>query len=252
MGWRGPGITAARMRASTSVRYSWNVRNRIPFLVLLAVCALAPAADAQTYDAPRARRHFITVSYGSMYTEPLHFAEHPLRDLLGRDVASAQGETYEYRTRDEQTLIDVIEFSRRQKGLGVSVYPFGMSSGPALMLRGSVEPLPRIQIAFDGPAPFARYTLTNARAVDGALGLIVADRSPGWGLGSHAFVLGGLGRITSDLGGGSRYFAEGGGGLSVGPLGVELGIKFAWNTFNEPVHHKFLTIPVTLRGTLTF
>jgi len=240
------------MRASTSVRYSWNVRNRIPFLVLLAVCALAPAAGAQTYDAPRARRHFITVSYGSMYTEPLHFAEHPLRDLLGRDVASAQGETYEYRTRDEQTLIDVVEFSRRQKGFGVSVYPFGMSSGPALMLRGSVEPLPRIQIAFDGPAPFARYTLTNARAVDGALGLIVADRSPGWGLGSHAFVLGGLGRITSDLGGGSRYFAEGGGGLSVGPLGVELGVKFAWNTFNEPVHHKFLTIPVSLRGTLTF
>ena len=228
------------------------MRCRIPFLALLAVCAVAPPAEAQSYDAPAARRHFITVSYGSIYTEPLHFAEHPLGDLLGREVASAQGEAYEYRTRDDQTRIDVLEFSRRQKGFGVSLYPIGLSSGPALMLRGSLEPLPRIQIAFEGPAAFARYALTDARALDGAVGLIVADRSPGWGLGSHAFVLGGVGRITSDLGDGGRYFAEGGGGLSVGPLGVELGVKFAWNTMKEPVEHKFLTIPISLRGTVTF
>ena len=81
---------------------------------------------------------------------------------------------------------------------------------------------------------------------------MVADRSPGWGLGSHAFVVGGIGRITSDLGDGSRCFAEGGGGLDVGPFGVELGVKFAWNSLSEPVEHHFLTIPITLRGTLTF
>jgi hypothetical protein len=82
--------------------------------------------------------------------------------------------------------------------------------------------------------------------------LYVSDRAPGWGLGSHAFVIGGVGRITSDMGGGSRYFAEGGGGLSSGPIGVELSVKFAWNRFNDPVEHRFLTIPVALRGTLTF
>jgi hypothetical protein len=127
-----------------------------------------------------------------------------------------------------------------------------MNNGPALMLRGSIERLPRIRLAFDGPAPVNPYELTGGRAVDGAIGVIVADRSPGWGLGSHAFFAGGAGRITSDLGDGSRIFAEGGGGLGVGPIGVELAVKFAWNTLKEPREHKFLTIPVTLRGMVTF
>jgi hypothetical protein len=171
---------------------------------------------------------------------------------VGKEVASAQFEQYEYRTRDDATRIDVIEFSRRQRGFGVSLYPTGMSSGPALMLRGSLEPLPRIEIAFDGPAPIAHYALSEGKAFDAAVGIIVADRSPGWGLGSHAFVLGGAGKITSSLGDGRRYFAEGGGGLSVGPIGVELGVKFAWNLLTEPVDHRFITIPITVRGTVTF
>ena len=41
--------------------------------------------------------------------------------------------------------------------------------------------------------------------------------------------LAGIGKLTTDLGDGSRLFAEGGGGLDVGPIGVELGVKFAWN-----------------------
>jgi len=220
--------------------------------VALTLCATCAQLSAETYQRRKARPHFVSVSVDSLYTEPLHFAEHPLADLLGREVASTQQENYEYRSRDDQTLIDVIEFSRRQRGFGVSLFPLGMNSGPTLMLRGSLEPLPQIQVAFDGPAPFSRYALTNARSLDGAVGLIMADRSPGWGLGSHAFVTGGIGRITSDLGDGSRYFAEGGGGLSVGPLGVELSVKFAWNSLSEPVEHKFLTIPVSLRGTVTF
>jgi len=223
------------------------VRCRIPFLVALALCATCAQLSAQTYQTRKARRHFVSLSLDSLYTQPLHFAEHPLSDLLGRAVASSQNQAYEYHTRDDQTLIDVIEFSRRQQGVGISVFPFGMNNGAALMLRGSIAQLPRIQIEFNGPAPFSRYTLTDGRSVDGAVGVIVADRSPGWGLGSHAFATGGLGRITSNLGDGRRYFAEGGGGLSVGPFGVELAVKFAWNTLNEPVEHKFLTIPLSLR-----
>ena len=213
---------------------------------------LAATAAAQPYRGNRPRRHFITVSYDSLYTQPLHFAAHPLSDLLGQDVASAPGEPYDYRTRDGATQIDVIEFSRRARGAAVSIYPLGMSVGPALMIRGSYEHLPRIQVSFDGPAPFPQYLLTSARAQDLALGVILADRSPGWGLGSHAFAVAGIGRITSDLSNGRRYFAEAGGGLGVGPLGVELGIKFAWNTLPDPVTHTFVTVPITLRGTVTF
>ena len=94
-----------------------DVRSRISFLVVLMLGAAAPPLSAQTYQPSKPRQHFITVSYDSIYTEPLHFAEHPLADLLGREVASAQREDFEYRTRDGATLIDVIEFSRRQRGV---------------------------------------------------------------------------------------------------------------------------------------
>ena len=33
---------------------------------------------------------------------------------------------------------------------------------------------------------------------------------------------------------------------------LELSVKFAWNTLDAPVTHKFLTVPITLRGTVTF
>ena len=35
-------------------------------------------------------------------------------------------------------------------------------------------------------------------------------------------------------------------------LEFEPGVKFAWNMLDQPVPHKFLTIPISLRGTLTF
>ena len=225
--------------------------SRTCFLFLFVV-SLATSASAQTMFAKKPRRHFVTMSYDSLYTQPLHFANHPLSDLVGRDVATAQQEVYDYRTRDGAILIDVVEFSRRARGAGISIYPTGMSSGPALTLRASYEHMPHVRIAFDGPSPIAHYQLTDARAYDAAVGVTVADRSPGWGLGSHAFVLGGVGRIRGELGDGRRYFAEGGGGLGVGPFGVELGVKFAWNVLSEPVDHHFLTVPITVRGTLTF
>lgn len=221
--------------------------------VALACALLAPAlGHAQTYSPPKPRRQFVTVSYDWLYTYPLHFADHPLGDLLGTEVASTQFESYEYRTRDGATLIDVLEFKRRSNGAGVTVYPLGLSAGATLGVRGSFEDLPVIRVVFDGPAPFGSYTLTGARAYDIGAGIFVADRSAGWGLGSHAFVMGGIGRIRSDLGDGSRYFAEGGGGLSSGPFGVQLSVKFAWNRLEEPVEHQFMTVPVTVRGTLSF
>jgi hypothetical protein len=226
---------------------------RVAIMLLVFVATgFAASAEAQTYSIPKARRHFVTVSYDFLYSQPLHFDNHPLEDLVGQDVASAQLASYDYRTRDGAILIDVVEYKRRTRGAGITVYPFGMSVGPALAVRGSFEDLPIVRIAFDGTGAPPQYGFNGGRAYDLTLALYVADRSPGWGLGSHAFVGGGFGRIRGDERDGDRYFAEGGGGLSSGPFGVELSVRFAWNHFTEPVKHKFLTVPVTLRGTLTF
>ena len=214
--------------------------------------ASAATAAAQTYSVQKARRHFITVSYDTLFTQPLHFSDHPLEDFVGRGVAAAQFEEYDYRTRDGAILIDVLEFKKRGRGAGVTLYPFGLSVGATVALRGSVEDLPILRIGFDGAGAPPKYVLTGARAYDVSAAVCVADRSPGWGLGSHAFVGGGIGRIKSDTRNGDRYFGEAGGGLSSGPLGVELSLKFAMNRFIDPVDHRFLTVPVTLRGTLTF
>jgi len=226
------------------------VRSRISFLFALQL-AVAASAAAQSSGTP-GRPHFVTVSYDWHYTQSLHFAKFPLEDFLGVDVASTQANAYEYRTRDDTTLIDVLEFSHRQQGLTATIYPLGMNVGPTLALRGSIEPLPQIRLAFVGPAPFGSYSLTDTRSFDASIGVYVADRSPGWGLGSHAFAFGGIGKITGNPGGGRRYFAEGGGGVSSGPFGVDLSVKFAWNRLVEPMEHRFLTVPITLRGTLTF
>ncbi len=220
--------------------------------VLAAALCGAAAASAQTYRGQKPKRQFVTLSYDWLYTHPLHFANHPLEDLAGAEVTSVFFEDYNYRTKDGRTLIDVLEFKRRGQGAGVTLYPFGMSIGTTLMLRGSVEQLPTIRIRFDGPANVSNYELTGGHGYDAAAGLYVADRSPGFGIGAHAFVAGGVGRLRSDLGGGSRYFAEGGGGVTSGPIGVEVSVKFAWNRLAQPVEHRFMTVPVAVRATVSF
>lgn len=225
--------------------------SRIVLAAALIVAAALPAS-AQTYSPARPHRQFITVSYDWLYTQPNHFAEHPLADLVGASIAAAQFEEFDYRTRDGNILIDVLEFRRRGHGAGVTIYPFGASSGPTLALRGSIEELPLIRVAFAGPGAPPAYSLTGAKAYDISASLFMADRSAGWGLGSHAFVGGGVGRIKSDIRDGDRTFAEAGGGLNSGPLGVELSVKFAWNHFTEPRDHHFLTVPITVRGTVSF
>ena len=221
-------------------------------LGLAGMLAWGASAAAQTYSPERPRPQFVTLSYDWMFTQPLHFAEHPIEDLLGADVREAQREPFEYVTADGATRVDVLEFRRRGNGFGVTVYPFGLRTGSTLGLRGSIEQIPTIRVRFDGPARIRAYSLTGPLAYDIGVGLFVADRGTGWSLGSYAFVIGGIGRIQSDLGGGSRYFAEGGGGVSSGPLGVQFSVKFAWNRLQEPVAHEFLTVPITLRGTLSF
>jgi hypothetical protein len=218
----------------------------------VAVLLIQADAHAQTYQAAQARRQWITVSYDWLYNWPLHFDNYPLEDLIGQKVEEADP-PFDYRSEDGSTLVDVLEFKRRGHAVGVTIYPFGLASGATLGLRGSIENLPDIRIAFTGPGrPMDSYTFTNGLAYDIGAGVYVGDRAPGWGLGSYAFVIGGVGRITSDLGGGSRYFGEGGGGLQSGPFGFELSVKFGWNKLSEPVEHRFLSVPIGMRATVSF
>lgn len=232
---------------------SMSCRAVVFFVVLpvLTVLTATPAAG-QTHELRKPRRQFVTVSYESFFTQPLHFERFPLEDLAGAPVALTQFKAHDYETRDGSVLIDVLTFTRRGRGAGITLYPFGSSVGPTLALRASVQDLPEIRVAFSGAQAPQPYELTAARAYDVGAAIVVADRSRGWGLGSQAFVGGGAGRIRSDTRTGDRLFAEAGGGLSSGPFGVELSVKFGWNHLTDPVDHHFITVPVALRGTLSF
>lgn len=209
------------------------------------------AADAQDYTAPRARRQFISIHYDWQFILPQRIAEHPLGDLLDAEVDPADP-PYDYRTSDNSTFIDVLELERRGRAIGATVYPFGMSVGATFGIRGSIESLPDLRVVFDGPGALDSYDFTGGIAYDVGAGLFVADRAPGWGLGGYAFIIGGVGKITSDQRGGSRYFGEGGGGVQTGPFGLEISVKFGWNRFTEPVEHQIYTVPINLRATVSF
>jgi hypothetical protein len=218
---------------------------------LVLVPAVAEAQDSKS--PPKARRQWVTVSLDWLRTQPLHFESHPVEDLVGREVGEAQRQAFDYESRDGLTRVDVIEFRRGGSGYGLTVYPLGMATGATLGVRVSAEDLPRIELNIDGPALVSSYLLEDARALDLSIGVYVADRAPGWGLGSYAFVAGGFGRVRSEVfGRGPRYFAEGGGGLTAGPIGVVLAVKIARNELDLPVSHSFLTLPIVLRGQVSF
>ena len=101
-------------------------------------------------------------------------------------------------------------------------------------MRGSIERLPTIRLTFTGPAPSPTYALTNGRAHD-------CRRRP-----RDERSLAGLGprqprvhprRASAgsrrDQRDGTRYFAEGGGGVMSGPFGVDISVKFAVNRFYD-------------------
>lgn len=221
-------------------------------LWLVAALSAPQAAPSQRYNAATARKHFISLSYETQFVQPYGFAKHPLEDLLGRPVSEVHFENFQYRTEDGLTTVNVVEYGKRASGLGATVYPFGSSTGATLAIRGSIETMPDIQVSFNGPAPMATYVLTNGRAMDVGVGIDMSDRAPGWGIGAHAFVLGGIGRAHTDQLDGRRYFVEGGGGITSGPLGVDIAFKYSVNRFTTPVEHSVHMIPISVRGTLSF
>jgi len=219
---------------------------------LVAALAAPERPQPRAYQAPKARRHFVSVWVAREFVEPYSFHTHPLSDLLGQPVHEVHLESFQYRTQDSKTVVNVVEYGKRASEIGATVYPFGSSVGPTLAVHGSIETIPSIRVSFTGPAPSPTYELTNGRATDVGVGLDMSDRSAGWGLGAHAFLVGGVGRIQTDQRNGTRYFAEGGGGVTSGAFGVDISLKFSVNRFTAPVPHRVYMIPISVRGTLTF
>ena len=149
-------------------------------------------------------------------------------------------------------LVDVLQFRRRNGGVGMMVYPFGSTTGASLAIRASYEQVPAIRFLVTQAGSTDAYNLRDGKALDVGVGVIMSDRAPGWGLGTHSYLVGGAGRITGERGRGQRYFAEAGGGVNVGPIGVEIAMKLACNHLSDPRAHGFLTVPLTVRGTLSF
>jgi hypothetical protein len=221
-------------------------------LAVAGAIAAPAAAQSPVYQAAKARRHFVSLTYDWQYVQANGFAQHPLEQLLGKAVTEVHLQPYQYETRDGLTKVRVLEFGRRAGGIGATVYPFGSSDGATLAIRGSLESIPEIRVAFDGPAPALTYNLTGGRAMDVGAGIEMSDRSPGWGMGGHAFLIGGIGRVSTDQMDGRRYFGEGGGGIMFGPFGVDLSVKYVVHRFDDPVSHNVHLIPICVRGTLTF
>jgi hypothetical protein len=219
-----------------------------------ALCLTAALAGPppQAYQARHARRHFIAVYFERQFVQGNGFAKHPLEDVLGQEVNEVHLESFQYRTHDGQTLVNVDEFGRRAAGVGAFIYPFGSSEGATLAIKGSIDTIPNVRVSFTGPAPVGTYALTNGRAYDVGVGIDMSDRSPGWGLGSHAYLVGGTGRAVTDQANGTRYFAEGGGGVMFGPLGFDIAFKYVVNRFSVPVSNSVAMIPVSVRGTVSF
>lgn len=220
--------------------------------VLLGLAILLPGSIASAQD-PRPHQQFVTLSIDRPYTLPFSFKKHPLEELTMRALEEVNGvPNVDYRTPDGQTAIDVLEFGRQGRGAGLMVYPFGSRNGATLAIRGSYETLPIIRVAIHEPGSTSVYNLRDGRAYDLGVGFLLSDRPPGWGLGTHSFALAGVGRIRGERGDGDRLFGEAGGGVNVGPVGVQFSVKLAYNRLNDPRAHSFFTVPLTLRGTLSF
>jgi hypothetical protein len=221
---------------------------------LVLGCATPALAQRVRLREPQPRPQFVTIWIERQENQPLHFKKYPLEQLVGASLGEVQdrADPVDYRTRDGATAVDVLEFRKRTKAMGIMVYPFGARNGAALALRASRETLPILRFDIAGPGRGERYVLTDGRATDFGIGVVVNDRPRGWSLGARSFVAAGYGRLTGERGDGKRYFAEGGGGVNIGPVGIDLTVKFAYNRLEDPRPHTFFTVPISLRGSLNF
>ena len=208
--------------------------------------------QAQAAEPVQPRRQWVTFTLDWAYSHPLHFKERPLEQLARVELGETRQAAPDFRSGDGLTTVDILELERPIHGWSVAAYPFGARNGPSLMVRYAYETLPVTRFEIRNPAGSELYLLRDGSARDFSVGVIISDRQRGWGLGAHSFFLGGLGKLSGERGSGDRYLGEAGAGINVGPIGFQFAIKLAYNKLEDPRAHSFYTVPISLRGTLSF
>ena len=93
--------------------------------------------------------------------------------------------------------------------------------------------------------------MTDGTAKDFSVGVIVSVASA-VGVWEHISSSSGIRQTERGTRSGDRYLGEAGAGLNVGPLGFQVAVKIAYNKLSDPRAHSFYTVPISLRGTLSF
>ena len=176
---------------------------------LVASLAAPHPPQAKTYKAAKARRHFISITFEKQFIQPYSFANHPLADLFGQPVDEVHLQSFQYRTRDQQTLVNVLEYGKRATGIGATVYPLGSSVGATLAVRGSIESVPTIRAGVHragAGADLRTDQRTRHRPRRRARDVAIDPRDGASA--AHAFILGGIGWLETDQMNGNRYFGR--------------------------------------------
>lgn len=218
----------------------------------LAVSGITHAQEPNS-DKHVFQRQFVTLTIDWRSTQPINFKKYPLEQLV-KVPLEWNYELGGYHSNDQSISITDAKLDGRKLGIGAMVYPFGLKKeGTTLAIRGNYEALPNIGFLIKSPEGQEWYHLKNAQAYDLGIGAISAGgNSDGWGLGSYAFIVIGVGYINEPRGNGSSYFAEAGGRIAAGPLGVEMFFGVRNNKLPNPRPHSFFTVPIGLRAAVTF
>jgi hypothetical protein len=219
---------------------------------LLALALLLIPHHLVAQPAGTVRRQFVSVTIDRLNAFLIGFEKHPLQQIAGDDLEFDFTKKF-YRNTDESISIRDVRIDPWNRAVGIMIYPFGVSNGTTLVLQGKSETLPMIHFVVNHPDHQESYTLGGGRARDLGIGAISCQRRAGWsGVGACAFIIGGTGWIDEPRGDGRRYFAEGGARISVGPAGAEMFFRLAYHRLENPEPHNFVTVPLGVRGVLTF
>ncbi len=224
---------------------------RVLVLVAIVFSVFSSYASAQAdkpKEKPKNHTNFFTIYVEKMNTSPMSFRKYPLQELTGTELDDF------YRSPDGSISVTNAKFQKENKGAGIMLYPLGAKGkGETLLLSASYQTLPAITFTINSPAGQENYALLNGHTYNLGLGVLSEDRHNGWwALGAHSYLIGGMGKIVEPRGEGKCYFVEGGGGLTVGVIGVDVFLKVGKNYLEKPRPHSFFTAPIGLRATLTF
>ena len=220
-----------------SVRYASCFSSLLLILVRRARRCAARGAATRPTRAPKPRRHFVAISFDWH----VHAAAALRRSSARRPArpptwTSAQVETYEYRTRDEATLIDVARVPQAAAGRrALTVYPFGHERRrDARASAAASNRCRRSGSTFDRTGAVRRLR-ADRRAARYDVGAGIVHRRSLARLGPRAATRSSSAASARSRATGATAAAtlRRGRRSDVGPFGVDLAVKFAWNRFTS-------------------